>query len=131
MSGFEVIGVVLGVYPVVVNIYQGLRKSNQGVEALIRGLKTEEIIYNEWVSHLLGPNVSEAELFRLKATRGSSTEDLAGWHDFHLQTNLTARLGFAKAAHILTSVREINQLLESMRVDLPGAGRQFVSLEFN
>jgi hypothetical protein len=129
MSGFEVIGVVLGVYPVVVDAYRAYTatKSRQGVESLIRKLRIEEIIYDGWVSRLLAPNVSEAELLRLKTTKSNDPRDLSSWQDLNMQSNLTARLGFQRAHQILSIVKEIGQLLESMKEDVPGVGREFVS----
>jgi hypothetical protein len=129
MSGFEVIGVVLGVYPVVMDAYRAYTatKSRQGIESLIRKLRIEEIIYDGWVSRLLAPNVSEAELLRLKTTRSNDPRDLSSWQDLNMQSNLTARLGFQRAHQILSIVKEIGQLLESMKDDVPGVGREFVS----
>lgn len=129
MSGFEVIGVVLGVYPVVVDAYRAYTatKSRQGIDSLIRKLRIEEIIYDGWVSRLLAPNVSEADLLRLKTTKSNDPRDLSSWQDLNMQNNLTARLGFQRAHHILSIVKEIGQLLESMKDEVPGVGREFVS----
>ncbi len=127
MSGFEVIGVILGVYPVLVNAYQAFTaaKSDKGVESLYRKLKTEQVIYNHFVYNLLRPNVSEPQLLRLQTT--SDAQYLDCWRDADLEASLKERLGWQRAQHIISIVKDVGQLLQSMEKDLPGAGRQFVS----
>jgi hypothetical protein len=129
MSGFEAIGIVLGVYPIVLDAYRAYTatKSRQGMESLIRKLRIEEIIFDGWVSRLLSPDVSEAELVYLKRTNSTDPRGIGFWQDLDMQSNLKSRLGFERAHQILSIVKEIGQLLESMKEDVPGVGREFVS----
>jgi len=127
MSGFEVIGVVLGVYPVVLKACQlyKVTTSGDGIEKLIQRLKTERMIYDDIVNKLLRPNVDERQLARLKAS--TNGEDLGCWDDYDLQARLKERLGFEKAQHIISIIKDLNELLESIQRDLPGVARTFVS----
>lgn len=127
MSGFEVIGVVLGVYPIVVTAWEAFSqtKGDKGIHQLTRRLKIEETIYREFVKHLLGPNASEAQQCRLMAP--TSPDNLEAWQDTALQSNLRERYDFEKATLIVSILQDLSKLLDSMKKELPGAGRAFVS----
>ena len=117
MSGFEVIGVILGVYPLIVNALEVYKATKAGKQALslARNLKTEEIIFGEFVYHLLAPNVSEADLVRLK---DPTSPDLDLWKNITLQANLRDRLGSEKAGVVVEALQEINELLRSLQDEL-------------
>lgn len=123
MSGFEVIGVVLGVYPIVLNACQLYRaaRSGDGIEKLIRRLDIERFLFEDFVSRLLGPDVEESQLLRLKTSR-----DLSCWKENDLQTKLEQRHGFVKTKHIIAVITDLNDLLLSIQRDLPGVARSFV-----
>lgn len=127
MSGFEVIGVVLGIYPIVVTAWEAfsLTKGDKGVQQMIRRLKIEETVYREHVKHILGPNASEAQRCQLMAT--TNPANLDAWRDAALQSNLRDRYGYEKADLLLKILQDLSNLLESMKNELPGAGRAFVS----
>lgn len=118
MSGFEVVGVILAAYPLLMTalgVYTESR-SGKGALRLVRHLKTEEAIFNNFIHHLLAPPIfSEAELIRLT---DSTLPDLDLWKDVTLQTRLTARLGRENASIVVEILQEINQLLHLLRNDL-------------
>ena len=117
MSGFEIIGVILGVYPLIVDalaLYKAT-KAGKGAAALTRNLKTESIIFGEFVYNLLAPNVSLDELTRLKDPR---SPDLELWKDATLHAHFKDRLGPKKAGVVVEILREIHALLKSLELEL-------------
>lgn len=124
MSGFEVIGVVLGAYPIVLTLCQKYRaaRSGEGFEKLIRRLDIEQFLFEDFVSRLLGPDIEESELIRLKTSK-----DVSCWKDNSLQEKLEHRHGFKKTKHIISILQDLSELLQSISDDLPGAARSFVS----
>ncbi|KAL9120120.1 MAG: hypothetical protein Q9187_003324 [Circinaria calcarea] len=118
MSGFEIVGVILAVYPLIgtaLKVYQAT-KSRRGAASLALAISTEEIIFSEFVQNLLAPNVSsEAELVRLA---DPSSQNLELWKDTTLQQNLRNRLGPRKAKVVLETLCEIGELLKSLQDEL-------------
>lgn len=126
MSGFEVIGVLLAVYPVVVtacNAYKAA-STGDGYEKLIRRLNMEAFLFDDFVSRLLGPDIGESQLLRLK-----SSSDPGFWKENNVQGKLEQRHGALRTQHILSLINDSNTLLRSIQRDLPGAGRAFVSFK--
>ena len=118
MSGFEVVGVILGAYPLLITaleVYKETR-SGKGARRLVRNLKTEEVIFKNFIHHLLAPPViSEAELARLT---DPTCPDIELWKDTALQTRLAARLGHENACVVVDILQEIDGLLSLLRNDL-------------
>ena len=112
MSGFEVVGVILGLYPIIGTALKAYKasKGGKGARQLIRVLKVEELIFGEFVHHLLAPNVSEAELVHLKA---SSSLDPLSWTN--AAASMTRRLGLEKARIIVEILQEMCILLRSLQ----------------
>jgi len=119
MSGFEVIGVVLGVWPVVLNcltMYKAT-KDGRGYGLLLNELRVEEIIYREFVQHLLQADVPEADLVQL-TDRKRSNVDL--WNDPTLHFSLERRLGPEKSRIVRETLVEMDKLLASLGEKLGG-----------
>ena len=117
MSGIEVVGLILGLYPVIIkalDVYTATR-GDKGAHSLARNLTTEKIIFREFVHKLVASNVSEAELVRLKI---SAPPDHALWKDKTLQANMRARLGTDKADNVVEILGEIQDLLKALHNDL-------------
>ncbi|KAL9609699.1 MAG: hypothetical protein Q9167_005549 [Letrouitia subvulpina] len=117
MSGIEAAGIILGLYPVIItalDVYKAT-KGGKGALSLARNLKTEEIIFGEFVHHLVAPNVSKADLVRLKI---SASPDLALWTNKTLQADMRARLGAEKANNVVEILKEIHELLISLQEEL-------------
>lgn len=127
MSGFEVVGVILGLYPIIGTVLKAYKasKGGKGAQQLIRVLKVEELIFGEFVHHLLAPNVSEAELVLLKA---SSSHDPLLWTN--AAASMTRRLGLEKARLIVEILQEMCILLRSLQGELStnthGKNRDYV-----
>lgn len=119
MSGFEVVGLVLSLYPVVIDalrVYQSVR-SGEWIAGIAKALQVEEVVYEEFVEILLKPNVSEAELVALMSMKYKSPE-LERWRDTDLHLRLSKFFGPKKARAILSKLEDIQVELESIRSDL-------------
>ena len=117
MSGFEIVGVILGAYPLIIQALDVYRatKGGKGAISLARQLKTEEIIFNEFVYHLVAPSISNSNIVRYKI---SAPPDLALWRNCTLQGDMRGRLGVAKADNLLEILEEIEKLLSSLQEEL-------------
>ena len=111
MSGFEIVGLILTSYPVLkaaLTLYNDT-KSGKGAQRLVRNLKTEEAIFNNFVLRLLKPPIiSEAEFARLT---NPGRPDLKLWKDRKLQGKLETRLGREKASISVEILGEIQEEL--------------------
>lgn len=121
MSGFEVIGLVLGLYPIVVDAYR--KSKGEGIEKAIRRLETEHLLFDDFVSRLLGPDLQleEGQLLRLKTSK-----DPAFWKENDLQAKLEHRYNFVRTRNIISLISDLNKLLQDIGKELPGAARSFV-----
>jgi hypothetical protein len=117
MSGFEVIGVVLGVWPLVVNalsLYKEVKNSPRW-DLLDQELRTEKIIYVEFVGHLLAPDLLDGDSLELI---NQKTANFARWEDKELHSRLAERLGIEKSSLVLTTVQEMERLLVDLNESL-------------
>jgi hypothetical protein len=120
MSGFEVIGVVLVAWPVVVNaltLYKAT-KDGSGYGGLLNELRTEEFVYREFVQLLLQADVPEADLVQLTDRKRSN---VGLWKDIALHFSLERRLGRENSKLVLATVVEMDKLLVSLSVKLGGS----------
>ncbi|KAL8941509.1 MAG: hypothetical protein Q9216_002191 [Gyalolechia sp. 2 TL-2023] len=117
MSGFEIVGVILGAYPVIISLLEAYKatKGGKGAVSLARNLKTEEIIFGEFVHHLVAPNVSGPDLARLTSKVASNS---APWGNATLQNDMRTRLGSVKADNVIEILGEIQELLDSLQQEL-------------
>jgi hypothetical protein len=127
MSGWEVIGLVLALYPIVetaVRVYGGAKPSRTA-SSLTRRLKTEALIYDQFVRNLLEPVVSASVIERLL------NRSLAGppekWHDEELHKELLERLGPIKSSHLLDLLLDMNKRLKTLEIELTNISRGTVS----
>jgi hypothetical protein len=119
MSGFEVIGVILGIWPAVANrltMYKATREG-RGYGLLLNELRIEEIIYREFVYHLLQGHIPEADLVQLTDGKRSNS---AIWKDRALHFSLERRLGHEKYRIVLETLEEMDKLLVSLGEKLGG-----------
>ena len=116
MSGFEIVGVILGVYPLVASAltcYKATR-GGKGAASLSLSLKIESIIFDEFVYKLLAPNAFQDEQVRRKVT---SSSDLDLWKDPLLQEHIKSRLGSRKAEVVVEILEQIKALLSSLELE--------------
>jgi hypothetical protein len=114
MSGFEVIGLVMSVWPLVVNAADMYKasKDSRGADLLRNELDTEEFIFRQFVHGLLSSDVTDTDLIQL-SDRNRPNAGL--WRDRELHSKLEKRLGPEKSKIVLTSLREMDKLLTSLR----------------
>jgi hypothetical protein len=120
MSGFEIIGVILGCWPMVVNalsLYKAT-KDGKAYGLLLNELRTEELVYREFVRHLLQADVPEADLVQLTDRKRSN---VGLWKDRALHFSLERRLGQEKSILVLETLVEMNKLLFSLSEKLGGS----------
>lgn len=129
MSGFEVIGVVLGLWPMVANavaLYKAT-KEGRGSDLLLHQLDTEELIFRDFVHHLLAAEVSEADLIQLS---DRNRPNVGLWGDKGLHASLERRLGHDKSKVVLKTLKEMDKLLESLRQKLASGNIDTVGFHF-
>ncbi|KAK3318120.1 hypothetical protein B0H66DRAFT_225769 [Apodospora peruviana] len=122
MSGFEVVGLLLGMFPVVITTVKTFKAIKAGrastfFTSLSRKLKTEQVIFHEFVRNLLSSDASDAHIRNLLGI-GRPAPDLAAWKDSRLQDALCAKLGKEKAENMLEILEEIGKLLQDLNTEL-------------
>lgn len=131
MSGFEVIGLVLALYPCLIDGLKAYKKfrSGQMIENLVKSLKVEQLIYSEFVEAILQSAVSEAELIRLTncvsekelvRLDDSASPFLRLWKATALQLSLNTYFGPEKGGILLSTIRDIQRELEAIERDVSG-----------
>lgn len=130
MSGFEVIGVVLGLWPQVVKALSLYKATKDGrpYGVLLNDIRTEEQVYREFVKLVLQADAPEADLVQLTDGK-KSNEDL--WRDRALHFNLERRLGHENSRLVLETVVEMNKLLVSLSEKLGGSEDVSAYLSFS
>lgn len=124
-GGIEVVGIVLALYPIVIDAWQAYKAAKTGVDVLplITRFRTEHIIFEEFVGHLLGSSISEkekAQLIKTSPRQRGGNEEAGGscWQNPEVQADLKMRLGYSKMRNILAIIAHIHSLLEIMYTEL-------------
>lgn len=123
MSGFEAIGLVLALFPIVetaIKIYAETKPGHTAA-SLLRKLKTETIIYDQLVRNLLDSVVPASTVEKLLDRSLVDLPDL--WKDGDLQQALLGRLGTIKSRHLLEMLVDMNQRLKTIEVELTNISR--------
>ena len=117
MSGFEVLGLILGVYPVIGNVLSAYRATKRGGAAkrFLRSLEVEQVIFGEFVHNLLSSELSETDLALL---RDEDPSDLDIWKNKDLLLKVKRRLGPRTSELVLTTLHDINELLKTLRKEV-------------
>lgn len=117
MSGFEVIGAVLGVWPVVLKPLALYKATKDGREAapLLNQLRTEEQVFREFVRLLLASDFSEADLLQLSDRQ---KPNLGLWKDKALHFTLERRLGHEESKLVLVTLEEMDNILTTLNEKL-------------
>ena len=117
MSGLEIVGIILGSYPLVaiaLDVYKA-SKGEKGAKSFARHIQTEELIFRETVCSLVAPDVSTTVLMRLKETR---SPELEVWKSRRIHANMSDRLGAEKAENVVGILEDIKHLLELLQQEL-------------
>lgn len=117
MSGFEVLGLILGVYPVIGNILNVYRATKRGnvPKRFLRSLEIEQVIFSEFVHNLLASELSETDLALL---RDGDPSDLDIWKNKDLLSKVGRRLGPKTSELVLSTLQDINELLKALRKEI-------------
>jgi hypothetical protein len=110
MSGFEVVGVVLALYPIIlhgVRTYKQLR-SFQPLEYLIKDILAEQIIFRSWIGHLLIPSVP---VEALRDMLDPNSSKFGRWQDPGLKSAIEQSFGTTTTAYLLVTLNDIHKEL--------------------
>ena len=90
MSGFEIVGLILGLVPVVTGSIEHYRSRNdmRDMRQLERGFKTQKNIFENTAEELFSPFLSDVQLARLLEDPNNTL-----WHDANLSAKLEEHLG--------------------------------------
>ena len=90
MSGFEIVGVILGLVPIVTGSIEHCRSLNdmRDLRQLERSFKTQRNIFENTIEELLSPLLSDVQLARLLEDPNN-----ASWQDTTLSAKLEEHLG--------------------------------------
>ena len=90
MSGFEIVGLILGLVPVVTGSIEHCRSRNdmRDLRQLERSFKTQRNIFENTIEELLSPLLSDVQLARLLEDPNNTL-----WQDTNLSTKLEEHLG--------------------------------------
>lgn len=121
MSGFEIVGVVLAVIPILQiglqpflgDQFKTLIKHQQTIRSISRKLDIEHAQFHNTCQKLLSPLVDEDTLAELLANPKASV-----WKDAVLEEDLRAHLGDKRYDLYLTTIKELAALMISLKEDL-------------
>ena len=90
VSGFEIVGVILGLVPLVTGSIEHCRSRNdmRDLRQLERSFKTQRHIFENTIEELLSPLLSDVQLARLLEHPSDTL-----WQDMNLSAKLEAHLG--------------------------------------
>ena len=116
MSGFEIVGIILGIVPIVTASIEQYKTSlaMREVRQLERSFKTQRNIFLNTIEELLSSLVSDAQLKKLL-----DHPDGEAWKDAHIATKLEEHLGesYQSFTEILEDVQgmmlELEKILNS------------------
>jgi hypothetical protein len=117
MSGLEVAGLILGIYPLLTSAVQVFQTTKNGRSAgiLLRDLATERVIFEEFVQQLVTPNVSAAERHMLLE---QSVPGTGPWLDSSINRKIFARLGTEKTEIVLDLLKDIDSILKHIKNEI-------------
>jgi hypothetical protein len=110
MSGFEIVAVVLALFPIIVDgvhTYKQLR-SCQPLEHLIKDILAEQIIFRNWIGHLLVPSVP---VEALRDMFDPKSNQFGRWQDPGLQSAIEQSFGITTTAYLLITLNDIHKEL--------------------
>lgn len=113
MSGFEIVGVILGLVPVVTGSIEHCRSRNdmRDLRQLERSFKTQRNIFENTIEELLSPLLSDVQLARLLEDPNNTL-----WQDTDLSAKLEAHLGgdYQSLKEILEDVKMMIDELQNI-----------------
>lgn len=128
MSGIEIVGVILALYPIALDLAKGYRKMKWNDLELHRALLVAGQLYDKTVKDLLTSAVSYEEMQRLVPSHGPVNHEL--WKDAGLQQKLRDRLGPHKFPLAMRHLTEMKTLLDQVRSELTSISRTKVSTSY-
>lgn len=127
MSGFEVIGLVLALYPMIldgIKAYQTV-KTGQGIKDLVAEVKGEQIVFHNHLADLLGPLVPCQDITPFLDPK---SKQFSRWKNVQFLNSIESTYGQDKGSFLLFTLKEIKKELDAIQHDLKFLLRQRVSL---
>ncbi|KAK1836111.1 hypothetical protein QBC39DRAFT_430261 [Podospora conica] len=121
MSGIEIVGAILALYPIAVDLAKGYKQMKWNDSELHRVLLVASQLYDRTVKDLLTSAVSYGEMQRLVPSNGPINHRL--WKDEGLQQKLQDRLGPHKFPLAMQHLTEMKTLLDQVQLELPSMSR--------
>jgi hypothetical protein len=114
MSGFEIVGLVMAAWPMVVNGVSLCKATmgRRGANSLRDQLDTEEFIFRQFVRDLLSSDVADADLVQISDSNRPNT---SFWKNRGLHSKLEARLGPDGTKIVWSNLEEMDKLLTKLR----------------
>ncbi|PVH88845.1 hypothetical protein DL98DRAFT_648174 [Cadophora sp. DSE1049] len=128
MSGFEIVGVILGIYPLIVTaaaLYKDTKTTRDAASSLTRRLEVEKVIYGQFVRKLLASDVPAEVVEKMVFTNSTSRQS---WNDATLGSNLSRRLGPHNGPIILQILKELHKTLGDLNEELKQPDRGLEAL---
>ncbi|KAI0127979.1 hypothetical protein BJ170DRAFT_397630 [Xylariales sp. AK1849] len=122
MSGFEVAGIVLGAFPIVLSAISAYKAMKPGRAAapLSRKLRTEHTIYDQFLRDLLRSAISTEEVTRLMR---QEPLDITPWKEDSLRQNIQTRLGDQKTGLVIEHLEEMSDLMQTLKAEVANLNR--------
>jgi hypothetical protein len=131
MSGLELLGALLGLYPIIVDLANTYKEmKGTGSAELSRDIMVAETVYNQTCIGILQSAVSPEELRRLAPGQGRGTIDQTLWAAPEIQEKLLARLGPSRSALTLELLTNMCSLLEQVNTELTNMCRGTVRVSW-
>lgn len=116
MSGLEVLGFILNVYPVIIDSLNTHRAIRRGVaKHFLRSLEVEQLVFGQFVHNLLASELSETDLALL---RDEKPCELEIWKNEDQLSKVGRRLGPKRSETILNTLRDITGVLKTLRKEI-------------
>jgi hypothetical protein len=127
MSGFEVIGVIMGMWPDIKKAVAEYKATEHDMEAdMLRDeLDTEELIFKQFLHALFSSDVADADLVQLIDIY---KPNVGLWRDQALHSKIERRLGADRSRILSVALEEIEILLFSLRDKLEAKNIDTVGL---
>lgn len=129
MSGIEIVGVVLGAWPVVATVVAGVHALKNGqaiIDHLQHELDVSQTIFTEFIRGLLEGDEQITDDERSTLCEPQTEDDLASvkkrWANDDLKRRLEDRLSTKTVETIIAHVRKVHQLLAQIQSKIQAGG---------
>ena len=126
MSGFEVIGLILSLYPVIVDAVVLCKKVRSGeiIHDLLEEVRVEKVIFCGWIQHLCVTQISGTNV---NGIVNPASEAFALWQQSSFLNSLLAAHARESADSIIATLKTIHVELQHVHQELENINPRGVS----